>query len=120
MRNFDTLIPLDFGIYFILKILYAVFLHMAEKKFSEEVETAFKNVIQLFQGMINDRSVPRNIKRIAQRGIEELTTKKDTPGVSASNVMYMVDDLSQDSNCPFHTRTTIFRIISILEKVKDQ
>ncbi len=92
---------------------------MSEKKFSEEIETALKNVITLFQAMINDRAVPRNIKRIAQRGIEELTTKKDTPGVISSNVMYMIDDLSQDSNVPFHTRTTIFRIISILEKIKD-
>ncbi|MHA1758533.1 MAG: UPF0147 family protein [Promethearchaeota archaeon] len=42
-----------------------------------------------------------------------------TPGIIASNIMYMVDDLSQDPNCPFHTRTTLFRLLSLLENVKD-
>ncbi|MFX1260310.1 MAG: UPF0147 family protein [Promethearchaeota archaeon] len=89
------------------------------KEFTNEVKQAFENVEYLLQGMINDRSVPRNIKRIAQRGINELKREDETPGVLSSNVMYMVDDLSQDPNIPFHSRTTIYRILSILEKVKD-
>ncbi|MFX1572530.1 MAG: UPF0147 family protein [Promethearchaeota archaeon] len=85
----------------------------------EELKEAFEGVENLLNGMLNDRSVPRNIKRIAQRGINELHREEETPGVRASNVMYMVDDLSQDPNIPFHSRTTIYRIISILEKIKD-
>ena len=85
----------------------------------EELKNAFEGVETLLNGMLNDRSVPRNIKRIAQRCINELNREDETPGVCASNVMYMVDDLSQDPNIPFHSRTTIYRIISILEKVKD-
>lgn len=94
-------------------------LFMAVKKFSEEVDKAFKNVIDLFQAMLSDRAVPRNLKRIAQNGINELSNAADTPGILASNVMSMVDDLTQDPNCPFHTRTTLYRIISLLEKIKD-
>jgi len=86
---------------------------------TEEEKKGFENVEYLLNGMINDRSVPRNIKRIAQRSINELHREDETPGVLASNVMYMVGDLSQDPNIPFHSRTTIYRIISILEKVKD-
>jgi uncharacterized protein (UPF0147 family) len=86
---------------------------------TDEEKQAFENVEYLLNGMMQDRSVPRNIKRIAQRGINELHREDDTPGVLASNVMYMVDDLSQDPNIPFHARTTIYRIISVLEKVKD-
>jgi len=89
------------------------------KGITEEVKKAFQSVEVLLQGMIKDRSVPRNIKRIAQNGINELKKEGETAGVISSNVMYMVDDLSQDTNCPFHTRTTIYRIISILEKIKD-
>ncbi|MBD3198203.1 MAG: hypothetical protein GF317_24345 [Candidatus Lokiarchaeota archaeon] len=69
--------------------------------------------------MEKDRSVPRNIKRIAQEGIKELQKRDETPGVIASNVIYMVDDLSQDPNIPFHARTTIYRILSLLENIKD-
>lgn len=89
------------------------------KGITEEVKKAFESVEILLQGIMKDRSVPRNIKRIAQNGIMELKKEDETAGVISSNVMYMVDDLSQDANCPFHTRTTIYRIISILEKIKD-
>ncbi|NVM35708.1 MAG: UPF0147 family protein [Candidatus Lokiarchaeota archaeon] len=86
---------------------------------TEEEKKAFENVEYLLNGMINDRSVPRNIKRVAQRSINELHNEDETPGVRSSNVMYMVDDLAQDANIPFHARTTVYRIISILEKIKD-
>jgi len=69
--------------------------------------------------LLGDRSVPRNIKRVAQKGIDELHKEDETPGILASNVMYLVDDLSLDPNIPLHSRTTIYRIISILEKIKD-
>jgi len=87
--------------------------------FSDEVKKAFETVEELLNGMLGDRGVPRNIKRVAQRGIDELHKEDETPGVISSNVMYMVDDLAQDANIPFHARTTVYRIISILENIKD-
>jgi uncharacterized protein (UPF0147 family) len=87
--------------------------------FSDEVKKAFETVEELLNGMIGDRGVPRNIKRVAQRSIDELHKEEETPGVISSNVMYMVDDLAQDANIPFHARTTVYRIISILENIKD-
>ncbi|MHA2180666.1 MAG: UPF0147 family protein [Promethearchaeota archaeon] len=89
------------------------------KGFSDVVKSAFEEVENLLNGLLGDRGVPRNIKRVAQKGIDELHKEEDTPGVLASNVMYMVDDLSLDPNIPLHSRTTIYRIISILEKIKD-
>lgn len=85
----------------------------------EEIEKSFKNVGSLLQGMIKDRSVPRNIKRIAQKGINIIQAKEETQGIIASNVLYMVQDVSSDPNIPFAARTTIYRIISILETIKD-
>jgi len=92
---------------------------MAKKKTDEEVQKAFENVEILLNGMLSDRSVPRNIKRIAQKGLEEIHKEEETPGIIASNIMYLVDDLSQDPNIPFHSRTVLYRIISLLETVKD-
>ena len=88
-------------------------------EFTEEIVDAFSKVDYLLNGMINDRGVPRNIKRLAQKGIEELKREDDSPAVLASSVMYMITDLSQDANIPFHSRTTIYRIISLLENIKD-
>lgn len=89
------------------------------KEFSDAVKIAFEEVEGLLNGLLGDRSVPRNIKRVAQKGIDELHKEDETPGVLSSNVMYLVDDLSLDPNIPLHSRTTIYRIISILEKIKD-
>ena len=88
-------------------------------EFTEEILDVFSNVDNLLNGMINDRGVPRNIKRVAQKGIDELKREDDSPAVLASSVMYMINDLSQDANIPFHSRTTIYRIISLLENIKD-
>ncbi|KKM99998.1 hypothetical protein LCGC14_1142230 [marine sediment metagenome] len=88
-------------------------------EFSEAIKTAFVSVEELLNGLLGDRSVPRNIKRVAQKSIDELHKEGESHGVLSSNVMYMVDDLATDPNIPFHARTTVYRIISILEKIKD-
>jgi uncharacterized protein (UPF0147 family) len=87
--------------------------------FSDDVKNAFESVEELLNGMLGDRSVPRNIKRVAQRSIDELHKEDETQGVISSNIMYMIDDVSTDPNIPFHARTTIYRIISLLENIKD-
>ena len=93
---------------------------MPRKTFSEDIEKAFNNVQVLLENLVKDRAVPRNIKRIAQRGIDALhSEEEETPGVIASNVLYLVGDLSLDPNIPFHSRSTIYRIVSILETVRD-
>ena len=92
---------------------------MPRKTFSEDIEKAFQNVEVLLSNMMKDRAVPRNIKRIAQKGIDALHVDEGTPGVIASNVLYMVGDLSLDPNIPFHSRSTIYRIVSILETIRD-
>lgn len=93
---------------------------MAKKKPTEEQKKAFENVVILLKGLLNDRSVPRNIKRLAQKGINIISESDESPGILASNVMYLVGDLSQDPNIPFASRTTVYRIISILETIKDE
>ncbi|MHA1444893.1 MAG: UPF0147 family protein [Candidatus Hodarchaeales archaeon] len=88
-------------------------------EFTDDILDAFSKVDYLLNGLITDRGVPRNIKRVAQKGIDELKREDDSPAVLASSVMYMITDLSQDANIPFHSRTTIYRIISLLENIKD-
>lgn len=93
---------------------------MPKEKLTKEQEEAFENVLILLRGMLQDRSVPRNIKRLAQKGINIINSSNDSPGILASNVMYLVGDLSQDPNIPFAARTVIYRIISILETIRDE
>ena len=94
---------------------------MLEVPTPDEAKEAFENVKILLEAMLQDRAVPRNIKRVAQKGIDELSREDEdaTDAIIAANVIYLVDDLTMDANIPFHSRTTIYRIMSILEKIKD-
>jgi uncharacterized protein (UPF0147 family) len=92
---------------------------MSKEEFTEEQLKTLKNVEGLLHGMLGDRSVPRNIKRVAQQGINIIHQANDSPGILASNVLYLVVDVSSDPNIPFASRTTIYRIISLLETIRD-
>jgi len=93
---------------------------MSKKEISEEQQKTFKNVESLLHGMMGDRSVPRNVKRVAQKGINIIQQGNESPGILASNVLYLTVDLSQDPNIPFSARTTVYRIISLLETIRDE
>jgi len=92
---------------------------MSKKEITEEQQKTFKNVEGLLHGMMGDRSVPRNVKRVAQQGINIIHQANESPGILASNVLYLIVDLSSDPNIPFHSRTVLYRIISLLEPIKD-
>ena len=67
---------------------------MSKEELTKEQEEAFENVLILLKGMLQDRSVHRNIKRLAQKGITIINGGNDSPGILASNVMYLVGDLT--------------------------
>lgn len=96
---------------------------MSEKwsNLKEHVRETFEEIQQLINMMLEDRTVPRNIKRKAQEALNHLNGEhgEDSPAVHASNALSFIDDLSQDPNCPYHTRTLIYKILSLLETVKD-
>ena len=54
---------------------------MSKEELTKEQEEAFENVLILLKGMLQDRSVPRNIKRLAQKGITIINGGNDSPGI---------------------------------------
>jgi len=96
-----------------------VILLITDNGIKKEIESKIKDVEHLLEGMLQDRSVPRNIKKRVQEGLIILKKAENTPEVIASNIVYLFNDLSFDSNIAFHSRSTLYRIISILETIKD-
>ncbi|GAB4326280.1 MAG: UPF0147 family protein [Promethearchaeota archaeon] len=90
----------------------------ASKKKQEEAQQALNNVEYILDQIANDTSVPRNIRRTADKAKQALHGE-ETPAVRASNAISLLDDLSQDPNCPVHTRTRIYQALSFLEQVTD-
>ncbi len=85
----------------------------------EELQQIFDEADYILNSISADTSVPRNIRKITTQAIEELKADSTTPAVNASNGISLLDDLSQDPNCPLHTRTQIYQILSLLEQIRD-
>ena len=85
-----------------------------------EDEQAVKHAIFLLNQIVNDNSIPRNIRRAANESVELLETGKDSIASRAISVIMTLEDTSQDPNCPSYARTKIFKIQSLLAPLKDQ
>ncbi len=74
----------------------------------------FKDVVQLLERIINDRTVPRNIRRATEEAKNALLGN-DAPEVKISTAIHILDEIINDPNMPMYTRTQIWNIVSILE-----
>lgn len=86
---------------------------------SPENEQKKKQVIQILTSISEDTSVPRNIRRAANEAITSMEDAKDEMVVRASNGISILDEISQDPNCPLYARTKIWNAVSVLETIKD-
>lgn len=82
-------------------------------------EEIFSNCSDILSQIINDTSVPRNIRKAAEDSTELLAKEGDDPTIKASTVISILDDISNDPNIPIHARILIWNILSELEAVKD-
>jgi uncharacterized protein (UPF0147 family) len=76
-----------------------------------------KQCVETLDRIINDDSVPRNIRRNADSMKNILSNEKETPSVRASMVISKLDDIGNDPNIPIHTRTLIWGLSSQLETI---
>lgn len=106
----DTLFDIDSG---------ELYMSDTWSKFKKEIRKTFEEVEAIINLLLQDRTVPRNIKRKAQYALDHLKANEDSVAVLANNALSLIDDLSTDPNCPYHTRTMIYRLISLLETIKD-
>ncbi|MFA5860305.1 MAG: UPF0147 family protein [Candidatus Thermoplasmatota archaeon] len=65
--------------------------------------------------LIDDTSVPRNIRRGADSAKKALLNKANALDVRISSAVSVLDELANDPNIPLHGRTMIWNIISGLE-----
>ncbi len=82
-----------------------------------EIDTSY--LTELMESVMQDTSVPRNIRKVVEDAKEKLKNQEEL-GVSISAAVYMLDDVSNDINMPSHTRTEIWTIISELENLKEK
>lgn len=81
-------------------------------------EEKIQQVIGIMESVIEDMSVPRNIRRAAKESKEYLSEENEDPVIRAASAISILDEISNDPNMPIHARTTIWNALSVLETVR--
>ena len=74
-------------------------------------------IIKLLDEIINDRTVPRNIRAAVEEAKKSLLSKEELDIRLSAAVSYL-DEITNDPNMPLYTRTQIWNIVSMLERIK--
>jgi uncharacterized protein (UPF0147 family) len=82
-------------------------------------QDAFDRCNQILQHIMEDTSVPRNIRRAAEESRDILSKDGEEATIRASTVISILDEISNDPNIPIHARTLIWNVLSELESVRD-
>lgn len=91
--------------------------HTTEKQTLNEAK--IRQAMLMLEKIVNDSSIPRNIRRAAISSLNMLRDPSLTPGVKAANAVSILDEVTQDPNMPMHARTAIWNVIAVLSTVKD-
>ena len=88
------------------------------------MEDKIENSKMLLQQISSDHSVPKNIRRAAKEAYMAIAGKNsqddDPPEVRANFAISILDEISQDPNCPLFARTKIWGILSLLETITSE
>lgn len=89
---------------------------MASEKKNEEEEV----ISELMDSVIEDTSVPRNIRAVVKESKDKMQNQSETKDIRITSSIYILEDISNDVNMPSHTRTEIWQIISELERLREK
>ncbi len=84
---------------------------------SENPIEVIRQCTEVLDRIINDDSVPRNIRRSADSIKNILSNEKQSLSKRAALVISNLDDMGNDPNIPIHTRTLIWGLSSKLESI---
>ncbi|VVB73961.1 Uncharacterised protein [uncultured archaeon] len=85
---------------------------------TDERDVKIGQIVSLIDMVLEDMSVPRNVKRAMEDAKRRLNEKED-PVVRAGGAIYSLEGLSEDVNLPPHARTQIWQILSALESITE-
>lgn len=72
----------------------------------------------LLDTIINDRTVPKNIRAAAEQSKSVLNKDKESPEMKISTAIHVLDEIINDPNMPLYTRTQIWNVVSMLEQTR--
>jgi len=77
----------------------------------------YKPVLEILDRIINDRTVPRNIREAVERAKSALNSKEEEE-LKINSAIIALDEISNDPNMPLYTRTQIWNAVTLLEQIR--
>ena len=78
----------------------------------------FEQVLAMLQQIVDDRTVPRNIRTKCEESINALKSESQELSIRLNTVISSMDEIVNDPNIPSYTRTQVWNIVSMLEREK--
>lgn len=75
------------------------------------------NCVLMLQHIMEDSTIPRNIRRVADETRQLLMNDSKELGLRAAEAISKIDEISNDPNMPVHARTRIWELVSQLETI---
>lgn len=75
--------------------------------------------LTLLDQIINDRTVPKNIRKAAEDS-KSILSSTQAEQVKISTAIHILDEIINDPNMPLYTRTQIWNVVSMLEQARKQ
>jgi uncharacterized protein (UPF0147 family) len=76
-----------------------------------------KQAINLLDLIINDKTVPKNIRKAAEDS-KNVLTGENVDELKISTAITILDEIANDPNMPIYARTKIWNVVSILEQIR--
>lgn len=77
----------------------------------------FESVLKLLDEVINDRTVPKNIRSAAESS-KNILNSNDSLELKISTAINVLDEIINDPNMPMYARTKIWNVVSALEQAR--
>ncbi len=85
-----------------------------------DVNEELERVCEKMENIMEDNSIPRNIRKGAEECTELLLESDDELDVRIASSIFKLEELADDPNIPLHGRTLVWNIISELESIKEK
>ena len=82
-------------------------------------EEYLKNSLDSLNQVAVNPSTPKNIRKNIQDLVTDLKNEEYSMSVRASNVISLLDDITQDPNVPSYVRVTLWQAVSSLENIRE-
>ena len=85
--------------------------------FGERKNQTIEEIIATIAELQDDSTVPKNVKEKVHDILQTLKDEKAELSMRVDKALQILDDVAEDSNLQSYTRTQIWNIVSMLEKI---